>query len=55
MGAALVARDGHVVLSKGYGFANLEWNIPNWPDTRFRIGSVTKQFTSASEKMTTRF
>ena len=45
-GAALVAdRDG-VVLKKGYGFANLEWQIPNAADTKFRIGSVTKQFTS---------
>jgi CubicO group peptidase (beta-lactamase class C family) len=48
MGTALVARDGHVLFSKGYGFANLEWNIANTPDTRFRLGSVTKQFTAAS-------
>jgi CubicO group peptidase (beta-lactamase class C family) len=48
MGTALVARDGQVVFSKGYGFANLEWKIPNTPDTKFRLGSVTKQFTAAS-------
>src|SRR5271156_194629 len=48
MGTALVARDGHVLFSKGYGFANLEWNIANTPDTKFRLGSVTKQFTAAS-------
>lgn len=27
--------------------ANMEWNIPNQPDTKFRIASVTKQFTAA--------
>jgi CubicO group peptidase (beta-lactamase class C family) len=48
MGTALVARDGQVLFSKGYGFANLEWNIPNAPNTKFRLGSVTKQFTAAS-------
>jgi CubicO group peptidase (beta-lactamase class C family) len=48
MGSALVARDGKVVLSKGYGSANLEWEIPNSPATKFRLGSITKQFTAAS-------
>jgi CubicO group peptidase (beta-lactamase class C family) len=48
MGAVLVARGGEVVLSKGYGSANLEWNIPNTPATKFRLGSITKQFTAAS-------
>ena len=33
--------------SKGYGFANLEWDIPNSPTTKFRLGSITKQFTAA--------
>jgi len=48
MGAVLIALDGKVLLSKGYGFANLEWQVPNSPQTRFRIASVTKQFTAAS-------
>jgi CubicO group peptidase (beta-lactamase class C family) len=48
MGAVLIARDGRVLLSKGYGKANLEWGIPNSPATRYRLGSVTKQFTAAS-------
>jgi CubicO group peptidase (beta-lactamase class C family) len=48
MGTVLVARGGQVLLSKGYGSANLEWNVPNTPDTKFRLGSVTKQFTAAS-------
>ena len=48
MGAVLVARGADGVLSKGYGSANLEWNIPNTPATKFRLGSITKQFTAAS-------
>jgi len=48
MGAALVARDGQVIFSKGYGQANSEWDIPNGPHTKFRLGSITKQFTAAS-------
>ena len=48
MGSVLVARGNDVLLDKGYGSADLEWNIPNTPDTKFRLGSVTKQFTAAS-------
>src|SRR5262249_29567766 len=48
MGTVLVAQDGKVLLDKGYGFANLEWEIPNSPTTKFRLGSITKQFTAAS-------
>src|ERR1700685_2039726 len=47
MGAAVVARDGKVLLSKGYGFANLEWGVANSPASKFRLGSITKQFTAA--------
>ncbi|HEX8637496.1 MAG TPA: serine hydrolase domain-containing protein, partial [Pyrinomonadaceae bacterium] len=46
-GAALVAEKGKVVYAKGFGMANMEWSIPVQPDTKFRIGSVTKQFTAA--------
>ena len=45
-GSALVAENGQVIFKKGYGHANMEWDIPNAPDTKFRIGSVTKQFTA---------
>jgi CubicO group peptidase (beta-lactamase class C family) len=48
MGSVLVARGEKVLLDKGYGFANLEWRIPNSPDTKFCVGSLTKQFTAAS-------
>jgi CubicO group peptidase (beta-lactamase class C family) len=48
MGSVLVARGNEVLFSKGYGSANLEWGIPNSPITKFRLGSITKQFTAAS-------
>ncbi|MEO0642169.1 MAG: serine hydrolase [Pseudomonadota bacterium] len=48
MGAALVARGNEVILDAAWGEANLEWNIANTTDTKFRIGSVTKQFTAVS-------
>lgn len=50
-GSVLVARDGKVLLRKGYGLANAEWNVPVQPDTRFRLGSVTKQFTAMAVLM----
>jgi CubicO group peptidase (beta-lactamase class C family) len=48
MGSVLVAKGSEVVLNKGYGSANLEWDVPNSPATKFRLGSITKQFTAAS-------
>ncbi|PYP85698.1 MAG: serine hydrolase [Candidatus Angelobacter sp. Gp1-AA117] len=48
MGSVLVARGGKTLLDKGYGFANLEWQVPNTSTTKFRLGSITKQFTAAS-------
>ncbi|MDF4203807.1 serine hydrolase [Maribacter sp. SA7] len=45
-GSALIAKDGKVILKKGYGMANMEWDIPNSPNTKHRLGSVTKQFTA---------
>jgi CubicO group peptidase (beta-lactamase class C family) len=47
-GAVLLARGGKVLLSKGYGMANLEDETPNTPQTKFRLGSLTKQFTAAA-------
>ena len=48
MGMVAVARDHQLILQRGYGYANLEWQIPFTPDTRFRIGSLTKQFSAAA-------
>ncbi|HEV7475488.1 MAG TPA: serine hydrolase, partial [Pyrinomonadaceae bacterium] len=45
-GTVLVAENGSVIYKKGFGLANMEWNIPNEPDTKFRLGSITKQFTA---------
>src|SRR4030067_3076210 len=45
-GSALVAENGVVIFEKGFGLANMEWNVPNTPDTKFRIGSISKQFTA---------
>ena len=47
-GAILVAQDGKVILARGYGLANEEMEIANTPAIRFRIGSITKQFTAAA-------
>ena len=48
MGTALVAKGTEVLFDRSFGWANLEWNIANTPTTKFRIGSVTKQFTAAA-------
>lgn len=45
-GTALVSDHDQVIFKKGYGLANREWNIPNTPEVKFRLGSITKQFTS---------
>jgi CubicO group peptidase (beta-lactamase class C family) len=45
-GSVLVAENGRVIYKQGFGMANMEWGIPNTPETKFRLGSITKQFTS---------
>jgi CubicO group peptidase (beta-lactamase class C family) len=47
-GALLVARDGQIVISKGYGYAWIKNKVPFTPETVFDIGSITKQFTAAA-------
>jgi CubicO group peptidase (beta-lactamase class C family) len=44
--AVAVVHHGKVVLAKGYGFANLEHQVPVTPDTLFQSGSLGKQFTA---------
>ncbi len=48
MGCVLVSKGDNTLLKKPYGFANLEWEIPNSVNTKFQIASVTKQFTAAA-------
>jgi CubicO group peptidase (beta-lactamase class C family) len=45
-GTVLLAKEGKPLVAKGYGYANVEWQIPNATNTKFRVGSITKQFTS---------
>lgn len=45
-GAILVARGGRIIYQRGFGLANMEWDIPNDANTKFEIGSMTKQFTA---------
>jgi CubicO group peptidase (beta-lactamase class C family) len=44
--ALAVMRQGEVIYSRGYGMANLEYDIPITPTTVFHVASVSKQFTA---------
>ncbi|MBC7854769.1 MAG: serine hydrolase, partial [Pirellulaceae bacterium] len=46
--AVLVARDGKIVFQAGFGLADLARKTPVTPETKFRIGSISKQFTAAA-------
>ncbi|MBI1787122.1 MAG: serine hydrolase [Acidobacteria bacterium] len=48
IGSVLVAKNGQVLYRKAFGPAQAEWDVPNTPETKFRIGSVTKQFTAVA-------
>jgi CubicO group peptidase (beta-lactamase class C family) len=43
-----VIKDGKLIYKKGYGMANLEYDIPITPATVFHIGSASNQFTAMS-------
>ncbi len=47
-GTVLVTKEGQPLLRKGYGLANREWQTANGPDVKYRLGSITKQFTAAA-------
>jgi len=49
--ALLVVRDGKIVKAQGYGFANVELQVPVKPETVFQSGSVGKQFTATAVMM----
>jgi CubicO group peptidase (beta-lactamase class C family) len=44
-GVVLVGKGDDVLVNKGFGNANYEFGVPNTPDTRFEIGSISKRFT----------
>ena len=47
-GCALgIMKEGKLIYTRGYGMANLEYDIPNTASSVFRIGSTSKQFTAA--------
>lgn len=45
-GTVLIAKKGKIIYEKAFGLADREWNIPNTIQAKYRIGSVTKQFTA---------
>lgn len=45
-GTALVVDEGEIIFKGGFGLANMEWDIPNEVNTKFKIASLTKAFTS---------
>jgi CubicO group peptidase (beta-lactamase class C family) len=47
-GAILIAKNDQVIFRKSYGFANREWQTKIGANTKFRIGSISKQFTAAA-------
>jgi CubicO group peptidase (beta-lactamase class C family) len=47
-GAALIAQDGKIIWSKGWGMADRQKAVPNTPQTIFRVGEMTQQFTAAA-------
>jgi len=47
-GTVLVAENGKIIINKGYGYADLELDVKNQKETKYRIGSLTKQFTAAA-------
>ncbi|RKY89784.1 hypothetical protein DRQ09_00795 [candidate division KSB1 bacterium] len=47
-GSILIAREGKILICKGYGMANYELNVPNTPETRFHLASISKSFTATA-------
>src|SRR3984885_3707815 len=47
-GTVLIARKGRVLFRRSYGMANYELRVPNSPETRFHIASISKAFTAAA-------
>ncbi len=50
-GSILVAKNGKPLVSRGYGYANIELGVANSPETVYLLGSITKQFTGMAIAM----
>jgi CubicO group peptidase (beta-lactamase class C family) len=47
-GSVLIAKEGKILVRRGYGMANYELDVPNTPESRFHIASISKTFTAAA-------
>jgi CubicO group peptidase (beta-lactamase class C family) len=47
-GSIIAVKDGQVLYNKAYGYANIEHKVPNTTKTKYRLWSITKQFTAAA-------
>lgn len=44
--AVAVVKDGRLIMARGFGYADLENDVPATAETVYRLGSITKQFTA---------
>lgn len=49
--SVIIIKNGEIIFSKGYGYADLKNKIPAGPNTNYRLASVSKQFTAMSVMM----
>lgn len=47
-GSVLIAENGQIIFNKGYSMADWDSQVPNKPQTKFYIGSLTKEFTATA-------
>jgi len=47
-GTICAIKDGNIIFNEAYGYANIEHEVLNTKDTKFRLWSITKQFTAAA-------
>ncbi|MDT0125343.1 serine hydrolase domain-containing protein [Paenibacillus sp. RRE4] len=50
-GSVLISKDDKIWFNRGYNYADREHQVKNTPETKFRIGSITKQFTAMAIMM----
>jgi CubicO group peptidase (beta-lactamase class C family) len=47
-GSIIAIKDGQIIFKNSYGYANIEHKVPNTTRTKYRLWSITKQFTAAA-------